>query len=757
MRKWLNKRAAKWMIAFIVMLTIVLGFLATQVNFSFEYERFFSSDDEDLVLFQKYKQGTYFSDSRTIVGVELPHGLFNSESLINLSKAADSLKRTPWVNQTMTITDLQYFVESPIGMIGFDYINAKTPETFKADSIRISKSENIYKVFVSKDFNSVLVNVFSDFYMNKAKTDSLNSAIHDVFAHYGFNKIHVGGRLINQSIIIDKLKSEMGFFVIISLILVIITLYLVFKSFWGVVTPLAIIFGTAIWNVGFMTLFGKDIDILSALIPSILFIVGISDVIHIYTKYIDGLRLGLEKEEAIWKAYKQVGMATFITSVTTSIGFLSLVLSGIAPIREFGIYMAIGVMTAFVLSFTLFPAAIILLPKPKIVLSRNKANIWDKQMTNLYNWVFSHKKGIAVGSVFLFTFGAIGTSQLKINSYLADQLPKTSNVKKSFGYIAENFSGMRNVDLFVTVKDTTKTVLDYEIAQEIHLLESYLKDEYEVGALISPAGIIKQANQAHLGGEPESYTFPSPEEYPTLQPILRKVSKNAFVKSIILDDAKTGRITGNMDDIGSNINLKRNKTLLAFADENCPNLTVKLLGMSHFSDINNLRVSQSLIKSLGLAFVLISILMAFLYKSFRIIVIASIPNVLPLLLVGSLMYLTGMEINVSTMLIFTIAYGIAVDDTIHFLGNLRIELSKGLELEEAIKNTFKSTGKSIILTTLILFTGFSSHGLSEFASSSDLGILVSSCLVFAVVIDLTLLPILLLWLPKRESTSKATS
>lgn len=750
MRTWLNKKAAKWTIALIATLTLILGILASQVSFSFKFERFFSADDEDVALFQKYKQGTFFSDSRTIIGVELPNGLFDVETLKNLESATDSLRRTPWVKKTMAITDLQYFIESPMGMLGFDYINASAPENFKEDSVRISKSKNIYRVFVGKDYNSALVNVFTDFYMDKSKTDSLNNAIYSVFAHYGFDKIHVGGRLINQSIIIDKLKSEMGFFVAISVVLVIVTLYLVFKSFWGVITPLVIVFGTAIWTVGFMTLFGKDIDVLSALIPSILFIVGISDVIHVYTKYIDGLRLGLDKEEAIWKAYRQVGMATFITSVTTSIGFLSLILSGIAPIREFGIYMAVGVMTAFVLSFTLFPAAMILLPKPKIVLSKKKVNTWDTQMTNLYNWVFRNKKGIAFGSLILFIFGTIGTSQLKINNYLVHQLPKTSDVRRSFSYVNENFSGMRNVDLFVTVKDSAKTVLDYEIAKEINLLENYLKDTYEVGALISPAAIIKQSNQTHLGGDPDHFIFPSKEEYPALQSILKKVSKNAFVKSIVLAGGKTGRITGNMDDLGSYINLKRNKKLLSYAKENCPSLSVKLLGISHFMDVNNLRVSKSLIKSLGLAFILISILMSFLYKSLRIIVIASIPNVLPLLLVGLLMYLTGVEIKVSTMLIFTIAYGIAVDDTIHFLGNLRLELSNGVQLEEAIKRTFKTTGKSIILTTLILFTGFISHGLSDFTSSSVMGILVSSCLVFAVVIDLTLLPVLLLWLRKKR-------
>ena len=212
------------MIAFIAVLSIALGYLATQVNFSFKFERFFSSEDEDVALFQKYKKGQYFSDSRTIVAVELPNGLFNTETLLNLEAATDSLKRTLWVKQTMALPDLQYFIESPMGMVGIPYVDASQPENFEEDSIRILKTESLYRVFVGKDFNSTLVNVFSEFYLNKADADSLKHSIHSVFNHYGFDKIHLGGRQINQSVIVDKLKSEMAIFVSNDVVIVIIVL-----------------------------------------------------------------------------------------------------------------------------------------------------------------------------------------------------------------------------------------------------------------------------------------------------------------------------------------------------------------------------------------------------------------------------------------------------------------------------------------------------------------------------------------------------
>ena len=757
MRKWLNKKAAKRMIVLMVILTAMLGGLATRVEFSYNFERFFPADDQDFELYQSFKEGAFFSDSRTIVGVELPKGVFNVETLNNLKLATDSLKRTPWVNQVIALPDLEYFVQTPMGTLSIPYLDANHPENFEEDSLRIANTNTVYRVFVGKNYQSTLVNVFTDFYLSKAATDELYATLNDVFSHYGFPSIHVGGRLVNQAIILDNLKREMGLFVAISFVLVIVTLIWVFKSFWGVITPLMIVVGTAVWNVGFMALFGKEIDVLSSLIPSILFIVGISDVIHIYTKYIDGLRAGLKKDEAIWKAYKKVGMATFITSITTSIGFLSLLLSGIAPIREFGIYMAIGVMTAFILSFTLFPAAIILLPKPKIVLTSTKKNLWDKYMTQLYEWVMSHRSFIGISSVVLFAVCAWGISQLKINNYLTEELPKGNEVRNSFDFIAERFSGMRTIDVFTSVKDSSKSVLDYDIAQEIHLLDNYINREYQAGGIVSPASLLMQANQVFAGGATDAYQFPDSSTYGRIKPNLELLKRNEFVESIVLREGKIGRTTANMEDYGGYVNLAKNKELEAFAETNLPNLDVKILGMSHFIDTNNVRVSTALLQSLGLAFVLISVLMAFLYKSLRIILIAIVPNVLPLMLIAFIMYLTGIDIKVSTALIFTIAYGIAVDDTIHFLGNLRIELSNGLSMKEAIANTFRTTGKSIILTTLILFSGFISHAMSDFTSSSVMGILVSSCLIFAVIIDLTLLPILLLWLPEKQKKPSETS
>ena len=749
MKNWLTKRNAILTIIAVVTFTVMLGFWASKVQFSYEFERFFPANDPEIKFYQNYKDQFLFSDTRTVVAIELPSGLLNQKTLRKLKNATDSLQKLTLVQNVFSVPQLKYFIESPMGFLSFNMIDIEHPENYKEDSLRITRSENVLGSFIDSTFTSVTLQVYTGFYLTKTETDSMVVQVAGTLNYFGFDQLYFGGRLINKTHILDKMKYEMGLFVSISLVLVLIALFIVFRSFWGVVVPIIVVLFSAVWVIGFMSLFGKEIDLLSSLIPSILTIVGISDVIHIYTKYIAELRKGQAKEESIFQAYKQVGLATFITSVTTSVGFLSLLVSSIMPMVEFGVFMALGVMIAFVLSFSLFPAALVLLPKPNIALKNNN-HVWDDFLTARFNWVLRAKKQIAVVAVLLFALSIYSVSQLKVNNYITEELPRGDELRNSFEFFEEHFTGMRTFDLALVVTNPDLEIFDYEIIEQINTLDNYLKEEYEVGSIISPAVIIKQCNQAHFGGDFSKYSIPEKGNYDGLRKILKQLKKNKHLAAVVNKDQKNAKISGNIIDEGGYIHLKKNAALLSFAKENCPDLELHLTGMMHLIDVNNLITTHSLLKSLGLAFLLVGIIMAFLYKSVKLVFIAIIPNVLPLLLVGMVMYLAGIDLKVSTALIFTVSFGIAVDDTIHFLGNLKMELSQGKLLHNALKHTFKTTGKSIILTSIILFVGFVSLSLSEFSSSYYFGLLVSLSLLFAVIIDLTLLPVLLLWLPNKK-------
>ena len=750
MKKWLTKTNARWTIAIISALTILFGFLAYQVQFTYDHERYFSQEGKDFEIYNRYKSDFLSSDTRTVLAIELNENLFTYSVLSRLRDFTDSLSNLDLVEEVVSIDNLKFGVKSPTGITQVPFIDIDDPQGYRGDSIRLVNTDNVVGGLVDSTFTIVTIQVYTNYHLDKNETDSYIQEIENTLQHFGFDHAYIGGRLINKAHILDKMKVEMGLFVIISFFLVLIVLGIVFRSVWGIVVPILVVISTAIWTVGLMSLFGKEIDMLSSLIPSILFIVGISDVIHIYNKYLDGLRRSYGKTESIYRAYKQVGKATFITSITTSIGFLSLIIAALRPMWEFGVYTAAGVMIAFLLSFSLFPAFLILLPTPKVIAFASSKNVWREFLGSCYNWVASARRGIIFVSILLLIGCVFAVSQLKIDNFLTEELPDSDPLKQSFVFFEEHFNGMRTFDLAVEVKDTTKNIFDYDIILQIEQLDNYLKTEYMVGNIVSPVLLVKQCNQINAGGNYLYNVVPDEQTYHELDPILKRLQRLKYFESICHENQKEARISGNITDEGGHAHIEKNEALIEYAALHAPDLNLHLTGLSHLIDINNHVTTFSLLKSLSAALLVIGLLMSLLYRSPKMILIAILPNILPLLLIGLVMYLTNIDLKVVTALIFTVAFGITVDDTIHLLGNLRIELKDGLPFEKALRHTFITTGKSIILTTLILFFGFISLTVSEFSASFYFGLLVSFGLLFAVIVDLTLLPALLLTFNSRE-------
>jgi predicted RND superfamily exporter protein len=334
-----------------------------------------------------------------------------------------------------------------------------------------------------------------------------------------------------------------------------------------------------------------------------------------------------------------------------------------------------------------------------------------------------------------------------------EDLPENDPLRESFEFFEEHLAGVRTFDLVVEVKDTTQTIFDYEVIRQIEKLSDFLKDEYQLKSLLGPALLVKQINQIETDGSFANYRIPDEDKYGRLKPLLTRVQKSKLYANIGTDDLKIARIVGSMKDEGAYINEQRNTRLMAFAEKECPDLKVEITGLAHLIDENNSYVTGSLLKSLMAALIVISVLMAFLYKSPKLILIAMLPNILPLFMITAVMYFIGIDLKIVTALIFTVAFGITVDDTIHLLGHLKLELDRGKSTAEALKETYLTTGKSIILTTVILFSGFIALAFSEFASSYYFGLLLSLELLFAVIVDLTLLPVLVLWFVKQKKAN----
>lgn len=739
------KRLAKIILIVIGCLTALALMQFPNIRFSYDFESFFPTNDEDLVFYEEFKKTFGTDNDFILIAIENQNGVFNQQFLKKVDQLANEFKEVSFIKDVNTPTQMKQFRSGPFGPVFFDLLHLNDNEKLKNDSARIFKNGYWTGRYFADNGKSVLISLKTNPGLSKLKSDSVVNSINKLIEAHTFDKVYRSGRVFGQHYYIQKMESEMVLFLAISSVLLILFLVIAFKSLWGVLIPMMVVFLTVIWQLGIMTFLGQPLDLLSMLLPSILFVVGISDVIHIINRYLEELRKGEEKEMAVKTAFIQVGAATFLTSLTTAIGFLTLVVADIIPIQNFGWQTAVGVWLAFILAFTFLPAILILIPKPRIAHTPNEQNFWTSSMTNIYHFVLNNSKMI-VGIATLFCVLSIwGISYLKVDNYFLEDLSKDDPHRKEFEYFEEHYSGVRPFDLIV-INNEKEDFLKLENLHELEKIEQLIQQHYPVKFVQSPLFLLKYINQSVEGGRKDAFTLPTTKaQYKKVKKLLKSSKIRQLMKHYIDEDAQMFRFSCRIKDVGGHEMGKRNNLFLQDLKKlNQPEFDYKLTGMSMLIDKNNETLAMTMMEGLVVAFALIALLMGWLFRSLPMVVITLVPNILPLIGIAAFMGFTGIDLKVSTSIIFTIAFGIAVDDTIHYVSKLRMELKKGRSLPYAMKRTGISTGKAIVVTSIILISGFISLIFSTFASTFYIGLLVSITLLLAVLSDLFLLPALII-------------
>lgn len=750
------KKFSRIVIFAIAGITCLFIFFATQIKFEYDFESFFSTKDDDLAFYQEFRDQFENDNDFLLIGIHNKEGVFNPSFMKKLIALTDSLKALPDVEDVQSPTTIKNPVISMMG--GFSmvpYIHTKDLSRLQKDSSYIYQFDELIGSFFSEDGEHVAIFVRTTNMIEREASAALLANIEKQVDQHAFDEVHIAGKIKAEQYYIDRMQIELAIFVSSSVILIILFLWISFRSAWGVILPMTVVLLAVIWCLGAMGLSGKPIDLMTVLMPTIMFVVGMSDVVHIISRYLEELRNGKNKIKAIKIAFKEVGLATLLTSFTTAIGFLTLTTSGIRPIQDFGIFTAIGVFLAFILAFTLLPAALVNLKKPKIASKTNNKLFWYKNLLPLFGFVLRKRHYIAVGAIVVLGLSLYGINQIKVDVRLIDEVQDGDPLKEDFLYFENHFTGVRPFEMAVTIKDSSKNMFSPEVLAEIDKVESYLKSTYGVNRIGSPATIIKMVNRAVNGGVPEYTKLPETAQgYKQVKRFTDRFTGRDEFNTIVTKDLKLGRISGQMEDIGSAQTSQKNAALNTFIEENVDQdiIDMRITGSALLIDKNNESLSVNMMQGLGIAFGVIALIMGILYRSFKIIFISLIPNVIPLLLIGGIMGYAGVDLKISTSIIFTIAFGIAVDDTIHFMSKLKLELAKGKSMLYALKRTFISTGKAIIVTSIILIGGFLTLIMSSFNGTFYTGLLVSMTLLFAVVADLLLIPVLLVYFyrPKKK-------
>ena len=725
-----------------------------KIKFNYDFENFFPVNDPDLDVYLDFRKTFEYDNEFVLIAVENKKGVFQKSFLEKIELLSDSLKLVPDIISVTSPTTLQNTSITAFGPIRTPLIHVDESERYKSDSALIFQSEELIGSFFSKDGKSISLFIKTTQGINKINSDKLVATINRLLVNSNFDKFRTASKAQGQKTYLDRLTGEFFIFFICSFLLIVLFLYISFRSFWGVWVPLMVVILSIIWTLALMTALGKPLDIMTVLLPTMMFVVGMSDVVHIVTKYLEELREGNSNRfDALLKTIKDVGFATLITLLTTSLGFLSLLNSHILPIRDFGLYTSIGVFIGFILSFTIVPVVLNVIPQPNLKLENKSSQFWNKRLLKLLSWVLKNGKLIGFGTIVLVILSFVAIGKININNYMIEGLTTKDEMRQDFIFFEKHFAGARPFELIATPTDTSSTMLGIKEIKAMNKLETYLKDNYKVGFILSPISILKEINKANNNGNPTYYTLPADSEsIADLTDQLAQFRKRKELKNLLTTDGKQARISGKMHDIGSKIIREQNQKLKTFiaSEPEMGAINIQLTGAAVMLDKNNEYIVANTLQGLLLSILIVGLIIALIHKSWKMALIAIIPNLLPIIFIGGLMGLLGIELKSSTSIIFTIAFGIATDDTVHFLGRLKLELLKGKSLLYALKRTYLSTGKAVVVTSLILAAGFMTLMTSGFESTFLFGLLVSITILIAVLTDLLLFPLLVIWLIKNK-------
>lgn len=756
----------KYRIALLILLmadTVVLGYFATKVQLSYEFTSAVPTDNPKYIEYQAFRR--QFGEDGNLMVIGLQTDSFFSPAFFNeYAVLAKDISKVNSVENVLSIPGAITLIK--------DTVTSKLKVTAIAGNPPFSNVDSIKNTFYNLPFyRNFLYNPESHAYMmavridknvlnSKDRADVINSILQigNAFGEKHHTEMHYSGLPLIRTEMALKVQSEMRLFLILSFVLTAVILILFFRSITAVLASMLVVAIGVIWSVGTIVLLGYKITLLTALIPPLVVVIGIPNCVYLLNRYHYEYHKNPNKTKALLRTVDRMGIVTFFTNLTAAIGFGVFFFTKSVLLKEFGLVAGINILALFVISLVLIPAFFSFLPPPNVKHTRYLESGWiNKLLTRITNWVFSHRTWIYSFTIIVSCFSIWGVSKLRNEAHIVDDLPKSDKVYVDLKFFEKNFKGVMPLEIVIDTKKKRGVVSSLEVIRKMDEFGAVMEQHPEIGHTISIANGIKFASQQYFGGDTSYYSVPSDFGAAFLQPYLsaKGGDKNSMfsklLNSFIDSNKQKARITVSMADVGT-------YRLPALLDRIRPEVyrifdstkyNVTFTGTSITFLEGSKFIVHSLRDSLILAFLIIFGCMVALFRSWRILLISIIVNVVPLLITAGLMGWMGIRIKPSTVLVFSVALGITIDVTIRFLVNFKQELSRHDDsIADTVHRTIHDTGLSIIYTSLILIAGFGVFILSQFDGTKSLGYLTSMTLFLAMVTNLILLPALLLWMDK---------
>jgi len=757
--------------------TIFMGYQSQFAKMSYQLAQMLPETDSTFVEYEEFK-ATFGNDgSIIVVGID-DKKLYDLPNFNAWYDLAHNLKKieTPFVkdgkklmvkgvSEALSIANAYTLHKNKAEKrFDFEQIIKQKPQTqAEVDSIKqVLLDHPFYEGFLYADSSDATLMVIT---LNREVLDSkfrkelfvkIEAEVAKFHKQTGIT-VHKSGLPFIRANSTTKVASEIKIFLALSILITSFILYLFFRSFKATLYSMLVVTVGVVWSMGMLSLFGFEVTILTGLIPPLLIVIGIPNCIFLLNKYHSEYKLHGNQIKALSRVIQKTGNAIFLTNTTTALGFATFIFTQSEILVHFGIVAAIDIFVVFILSILMIPIIFSLLKPPK---QRHVKHLENKLMAlivaKMEHLVRYHRKAIYAVTVVVVLLSAYGMSLMTTTGNIIDDLPKNDPIVEDLKFFEKSFHGVMPFEVVVDTKKKGGVFADNGKAlYKIKKLQKEFAKHPEFSKPLSIVEAIKFSYQSYKKGNPKFYILPPATELKKLKKYIQKDDKKSKFSAFIDSTNQRTRISFQMADVGT----KEMDALLAAVRPQIDSIfppqdyKVTLTGTSVVFLKGTDYLVDNLFTSLTLAIILIASLMSVLFSSVRMVLVSLIPNLLPLLTTAGIMGFFGIPIKPSTILIFSIAFGITVDDTIHFLAKYRQELKHHQwNIREAVFLALRETGVSMIYTSIILFFGFGVFTVSSFGGTVALGILVSLTILMAMLADLLLLPSLLLSLDKALTT-----
>lgn len=745
-----------------MILTVFFAWMGTKVELSYDYANIVPKTDPDMVFYQEFKKQFGEDGNVMVIGVQ-DEKLYKIKYFAQYQDLVEKISKIPGINEAISIANFKRLHKDTLtNKFNLEAVfTQKVQYQSELDSL-LNKATEV-KFYNGLIYNPETKATLIAIYLNKEYLNSVRrkELVANIITYTNDFKnttgieTHFAGLPYVRYIMISAFQDEFKLLLVLSALVTCVIIFVFFRSFSSVLFTILVVVITIVWTSGFTAIFGYKITILTGMLPALIVVISIPTCIYMFNKYHQEYRRHGNKVKAVSKIIEKIGFVTFMTNANTAVGFFVLVFTDISLIKEFGMIAGIMSVATFLITIIVIPGLLMHLPVPteKQMMHLDKKSLQYINNKVAYT-VANFRPAIYVVTILITAISIYGITKIKAIGYMVDDMPERSTVITDLKFFEKHFSGVMPLEVLVDL-GKKRAAYNLKNLQKLEEFEDYIKSESMVSPPLSILSIIKSATQAFYNDTPENYRIPGNSEKGfILKYFSGRNNDLSVIRSFVDTNAQVVRFSMKVADLGTeemdkflNGRLKP-KLDEIFADTD---FKVNITGTSLLYLKGNKFLLNDLTESMLYAFALISLMMAFMFTNVRMIIISIVPNLIPMLMTAGVMGLFDIRMKISTAVIFSISFGITIDSTIHYLSKFKQELPHCDSVLEAVLKSLKEAGISMIYTGVVLILGFGIFIFSDFGGTVALGVLTCLTLVFALVTNMILLPVLLVTFVKKPA------